>query len=191
MKNILLVIITIVFITTPTLCFGQDTTAIAGNTAKEKRISYAFINEYGGNFGAVINDGFFWGEIIGVFVNGIRFNKTQNEIGIGIGTEHMFIVQTFPIYFNYRHYFPTFLDVTPLINIAVGTRLSLWADHLSDRRDPNAPHKILVSAGLYSTIAGGFKVKSFSLTAGAFLKSLEFLDNYYFIGAEIKVGFTF
>ena len=188
MKNIFLAIITTVFIASPIVSFGQDT--IAENTTKEKRISYAFINEYGGNFGAVINDGFFWGEIIGVFVNGICFNKTQNEIGIGIGTEHMFIVQTFPIYFNYRHYFPTFLDVTPLINIAVGTRLSRWADHLSDR-DPTAPHKVLVSAGLYSTIAGGFKVKSFSLTAGAFLKSLEFLDNYYFIGAEIKVGFTF
>ena len=184
MKNILLLIFTTLFVALPATSFGQDVT----NSEKNKKISYAFINEYGGSYELPIGDAStFGGEIVGVFVNGIRFNKTQDEIGIGIGTEFLFIAQAFPIFFNYRHCFPSKKKVIPLINIAVGTRLSRWADH---HPDLVSEPPVVWAAGLYSTIAGGFRVKSFSFTAGVLLKSLEFKSDYI-TGVEIKMGLAF
>jgi len=179
----------IILITTPILIFGQKTTAISDNSEKEKKISYSFINEYGFSIGS-----FFWGEfcaeMTGVFVNGIRFNKTQNEIGIGIGYEYYpsFVFnQFFPIFLNYRHYFPSNKDLKPLINIGIGIRLNVWNPRYFLWR---TPHYYDCSTGLYSTIAAGFKVNAFSFTSGISIKSGGF-DFNYSVGAEIKAGFTF
>ena len=97
--------------------------------------------------------------------------------------------QFFPIFLNYRHYFPSRAKIKPLINIAIGTRLhfvTLCADYL----DGGGWCKPICDLGFYSTIASGFKVKAFSFTSGIFVKSLDFYSSYYG-GIEVKVGFTF
>jgi hypothetical protein len=181
MKNILLII----FIVIVALSFGQGTTVINESPEKEKKkISYSFINEYGFGIGRSFEYGYLWWETVGVFVNGIRFNKTQDEIGIGVGSEYMlFLSQSFPIFLNYRHYFPSKKDIKPLINIGVGTRLNFYRGH-----EPWQDRKLHCFPGLYSTVAIGFKVKAFSFTSGGFLKSWG--DSFY-SGGEIKMGFTF
>ena len=169
----------IIFIITPTLIWGQEITAIGENSEKEKKISYSFITEYGFSIG-FDKFGFFGTEMNSVFVNGIRFNKTQDEIGIGIGFEYYHSAkQFFPIFLNCRHYFPTKKNLTPLINIGIGTRLYTIF-----------PRYEVVSTGLYSTIVAGFKINAFSFTSGLFIKSWGWDFNYYG-GIEIKAGFTF
>jgi len=168
----------IIFIITPTLIFGQEITTIGENSGKEKKISYSFINEYGFSIGSFFHSEF-CAEITGIFVNGIRFNKTQDEIGIGIGYEYYHSAkQFFPFFLNYRHYFPSKKNVKPLVNIGIGARFYVLP-----------PYKYC-STGLYNTIAAGFKVKAFSFTSGIFIKSW-FIDYNYLIGGEIKAGFTF
>ena len=180
MKNILL----IVFIAIVALSFGQETTVINENPEKEKKISYSFINEYGFGVGRSFEYGYLWWEMVGVFVNGIRFNKTQDEIGIGVGSEYMlFFQQSFPIFLNYRHCFPSKKNIKPLINIGVGTRLYFYRGH-----EPWEDRKLHCYPGLYSTVAIGFKVKAFSFTAGVCVKSWGI---NFFGGTEIKAGFTF
>jgi len=169
----------IIFIITPTLIFGQEITAIGENSEKEKKISYLFINEYGFSIG-FDTDGFLGAEMNSVFVNGIRFNKTQDEIGIGIGYDYYYSTKQFlPIFLNYRHYFPSKKNLTPLVNIGIGTRLYTIF-----------PRYEVVSTGLYSTFATGFKINAFSFTAGFFVKSC-FWDFMYYGGVEVKAGFTF
>jgi len=188
-KSSFLVLFTVIFVTMPVLSFGQDTT-INENSKKEKKISYSFINEYGFCMGKYFEGdrGLLRKGAKGVFVNGIRFNKTQDEIGIGLGIEWLVFSQTYPIYFNYRHYFLSKTQIKPLINVAVGTRLGFWQNHEPDWMG-NFDTKIYCSTGLYSTISTGFKVKAFSFTAGFLIRSWGFDD--FFGGGEINVGFTF
>ena len=119
-----------------------------------------------------------------VFVNGIRFNKTQNEIGIGIGYDFYFIFLTYPIFVNYRYYFPSKKIIKPHINIGLGTQLSFWRGH-----EPWQDHNLQCNGGLYATFATGFKIKAFSFSIGGFAKSID-RDSYYG-GGEIKMGYTF
>jgi len=79
MKKILSIIIVAIFMAIPVLSFAQQETKTE-NTEAEKKLSYTFINEYGFYTGSTIG-------FTGVFVNGIRFNKTQDVLGIGIGYE--------------------------------------------------------------------------------------------------------
>jgi hypothetical protein len=163
-KKIILVVVSI-FIIIPTLSFGQDATMI-----NKKNVSYSFITEHGLYLGWDIG-------YTGVFVNGICFNKTQDLIGIGVGVEYGIASGlSIPIYANYRHYFPSKTKLEPLVNVAIGTRFCAvysWKPSMM---------------GLYTTIASGFRVKSFSFTSGLFVKSL---NNDFFAGFEIKLGYAF
>ena len=139
----------------------------------ERKISYSFINEYGGHVGLSFNGGLY-GDLTGIFVNSICFNKKQDMIGIGVGVDcfDAAFMLSFPIFVNYRHYFPSKTNMKPLINVAIGTRIYIW--------------KV---GDLYSTIAGGFKVKAFSFTAGVCIETWGFPHNF-FGGVEIKAGYT-
>ncbi|MCL2290298.1 MAG: hypothetical protein FWC34_06295 [Bacteroidetes bacterium] len=192
MKNFLLVIFAAAFMAMPILSYGQQ--EVQTNESAEKRISYSFINEYGffggGTFG-----------FTGVFINGIRFNKTQDLIGIGVGYEADFrSQQSVPFFVNYRHYFPGKKKLKPLVNVGIGLRVSFWQDWTNwyePYYDENGVYlydmwygysKQRVTPGLYATMAAGFKVRALSFTSGLFMKSW---NNEYFGGVEVKVGFTF
>jgi hypothetical protein len=182
MKKITLIIFATLFLATPLLSFGQQETSTNGNNDTEKRISYNFINEYG----YIIGGGF---GFAGVFVNGIRFNKTQDVIGIGIGYEiDTRSEQSLPFFVNYRHYFPGKKALKPLVNFAVGTRISFWTQYYYDPYTYRHTSKSQVTPGLYATMAAGFKVKAFSFTSGFFMKSF---GDEFFGGIEVKAGFTF
>lgn len=141
---------------------------------KEKKVSYAFIAEHGMYLGFNI-------AYTDVFVNGICFNKTQNIIGIGVGAEFDVIDRlSIPIYVNYRCYFPSKTNIKPLINIAVGTRLT--SQYSYSECIVNRTWK----PDFYSTIASGFRIKGFSFTSGLFVKSFK---NNFFGGIEIKLGY--
>ena len=164
-----LMIFVVILTILPVLGFGQGTIATSENSEKDKKVSYSFITEHGMYM--------WWVGYAGVFVNGICFNKTQDLAGIGIGLEYDIASgASYPIFVNYRHYFPTKTKLEPLINIAVGTRLCgvySWQPSM---------------LGLYTTIASGFRVKSFSFSSGLFVKSL---NSDFFAGFEIKLGYTF
>jgi len=188
--------------TTPLLSFGQQETQTNENAKTEKPISYSFINEYGFYTGGTIG-------FTGIFVNGIKFNKTQDVIGLGIGYEidpgpfnvrYAESNQSVPIFFNYRHYFPGKRKLKPLVNIGVGMRISFWQEWFS-WNEPYyneyggywdiyyyGDYKQRVTPGLYATMAAGFKVKALSFTSGFFMKSW---NDKYFGGVEVKIGFTF
>jgi len=182
MKKITLIVFAIIFLATPLLSFGQEETPANESTKTGKKISYVFINEYGTFMGGAIG-------FTGVFVNGISINK-QDVVGIGVGYEvDTRSEQSIPIYVNYRHYFPGKRALKPLVNFAIGTRLSFWTDY--GYRDPFNYYPIsksMVTPGLYATMAAGFRVKAFSFTSGFFMKSC---DADFFGGVEVKVGFTF
>jgi hypothetical protein len=159
----------IIFILTlhPVLSFGQE----INNTEVKNKISYSFHAEHG----------VFLGGALGMYtiglVNGVCLNKTQDILGVGVGFEiEFFDGWIFPIYANYRHYFPSKRIIKPLINIAIGTRLCYW-----DFKKPYEP-------GLYCVIASGFRVKVFSFTSGFFVRSW---GNNFYGGIEIKAGCTF
>ena len=161
--------LSIIFILASIFCFGQEIPKIEENLPKEKNISYSFITEHGMYM--------WWAGYVGVFVNGICFNQTQDLVGIGIGLEYDIASgASYPIFLNYRHYFPNKAKLEPLINIAIGTRLCAvysWKPSM---------------LGLYTTVASGFRVKSFSFSSGLFVKSLK---SDFFAGFEIKLGYTF
>jgi len=166
-----LIIFTTIFIIMPTLSFGQDTIIIGENSQKGKIILYSFITEHGGYIGGDIG-------YTGVFVNGIRLSKTQDEIGIGVGVEYGIAGPlNIPIYLNYRHYFSSKRNSQPFLNFAAGTRLSLL--YLEKP----------CILGLYSTVTTGFRVKAFSFSSGFYVKSIGF--DFFFVGFEIKLGCTF
>jgi hypothetical protein len=181
MKKTFLILFAIFFLATPFLSFGQETSN--NDTEKKCNISYTFINEYGfflgGDFG-----------FTGIFVNGIRFNKTNDVLGIGVGYEvDSRSGQSIPIFVNFRHYFPAKKILKPLINVGIGTRISFWERYDYYEYSSYYPKpKQMQTAGLYGTIAAGFKVRAFSFTSGFFLKSW---NREYFGGVEVKVGFTF
>ena len=164
----------------PIFGFGQDKSTNNERTEKEKKIAYAFSYESGFYIGKYFDGDFTMG-MTGVFVNGIRFNKTQNGIGIGIGYEWDYDGgMIFPVYFNYRHCFSSKGTMKPLINIGLGSRFYFWKRW----------GRTECESGLYSTIAAGFNVKYFTFTAGIFVKSWEWVGDYS-AGVEIKAGFTF
>jgi len=194
MKKNFLIIISAILLAVPAISYGQQETSTKETSDNEKKISYSFINEYGmfggGTFG-----------FTGIFVNGIRFNKTQDLLGIGVGYEADFkSEQSVPIFINFRHYFPGKKKLKPLVNIGIGLRISFWQEWHSW----NEPYydeygnywydqwygysESRITPGLYATMAAGFKVKALSFTSGLFLKSW---NNEYFGGVEAKIGFTF
>ena len=173
---------------TKTLCFCQEVETVE----KEKKIAYSFFTEYGLGVGGLRNDGISV-EFTGILVNGITFNQKRDMVGLGVGCDlfYMVMVQSYPLFANYRHYFSSKTDYKPLINIAMGTELSFWHSHRHDGYSVGGDEtsKIQCSAGLYTTIAGGFRRKSLSFTSGFFVKSWEIDVIRY--GIEIKVGYTF
>jgi len=189
MKKITIIIIAILFMAAPVFSYGQT----EEGTQPEKNISYTFINEYGLYTGGTVG-------FTGIFVNGIKFNKTQDVIGLGIGYEvdagpfnfyYSEGSQSVPIFVNYRHYFPSKRKLKPLVNIAVGARFSFWTEYnywYDDWGNYYSNWQQQKGVGLYGTAAAGFKVKAFSFTSGFFVKSW---NNVYFGGVEVKVGFTF
>lgn len=159
----------VLFILASVFCFGQELPIAENSLPKEKNITYSFITEHGIYM--------WWAGYTGVFVNGICFNKTQDLVGIGIGLEYdVASGASYPIFVNYRHYFPNKMKLVPLLNIAIGTRLCGWYSWKPSMLD------------LYATIASGFRVQSFSFSSGVFVKSL---DRSFFAGFEIKLGYTF
>jgi hypothetical protein len=184
MKKFFLIVFAAVFMAIPLFSFGQTET-INANNEPEKKISYSFINEYGTFLGGTFG-------FTGVFVNGIKFNKTQDMIGIGIGYEYdSESEQSIPIFFNYRHYFPGKRALKPLVNIGAGIRISFWEKFISHNSGGgwSGWYETQIYPGLYLTMAAGFRVKAFSFTSGFFMKSCG-VDNF-FGGVEVKVGFTF
>jgi hypothetical protein len=200
MKKITLIIFAILFMATPMLSYGQQEPQTNENAKAEKPISYSFINEYGFYTGGTIG-------FTGIFVNGIKFNKTQDVIGLGVGYEidpgpfnaNAASSQSIPLFVNYRHYFPGKKNLKPLVNIGIGLRISFWQEWISwyerwydeygywyDMWYGHSEQR--VTLGLYATMAAGFKVKAFSFTSGFFMKSW---NDKYFGGVEVKVGFTF
>ena len=158
------------------LSFGQETTTNSEVVEKDKKVSYVFIVEHGMYLGFNI-------AYTDVFVNGICFNKTQDIIGIGVGAEFDIMDRlSIPIFANYRYYFQSKTNLKPLINIAIGTRLTSWYSY--EHSHPIRTWK----PDFYSTIASGFRVKGFSFTSGLFVKSFK---NLFFGGIEIKLGYIF
>ena len=193
MKKSFLVILAMVFMAVTNLSIGQTETKPIENTKQEKKISYSFINEYGIYYGGPRHY-YDWSEAIGftgIFVHGICFNKTKDLIGIGIGFEsdnrHG---QWMPLFVNYRHYFSEKKMLKPLINVGFGAKLAFYKfySHWSPEFGEYGSMKIDVVPGMYATLSGGFKVKAFTFTSGAFVRSG---GNDFIAGLEVKVGFTF
>ena len=186
MKKITLILFATIFLALPFLSFGQEEATTKETTKTEKKVSYTFINEYGTYMGGSIG-------FTGVFINGISIKK-QDVIGIGVGYEADTRAENnIPLFVNYRHYFPGKRALKPLVNFAIGTRLSFWTDYNDyycgyGYYDYYPQPQSRVTAGLYATMAAGFRVKAFSFTSGFFMKSW---NNEYFGGIEVKVGFTF
>jgi H+/Cl- antiporter ClcA len=151
----------------------KDTTTTNKNIEREKKTSYSFFIEYGLGAGIFFN-GNPYVETTRVFVNSIKKKKKQDMIGIGIGCDsyYLVLVQAFPIFVNYRHNFSSKTNLKPLINVALGTRISVWGE-----------------CGLYSTIAGGFRYKSLSFNAGISIKSLNKGNESGEV--EVKLGYIF
>ena len=163
---------------------------LSAQQQQEKKVAYSFINEYG----------FFLGRHVGwtgVFVNGVAIN--QNDlIGIGIGYglntgSH----QEMPLYLNYRHYFDRGRTLKPCINVAAGVGLHFWEEDvlvpfINDYGYESTywDTENRMGAGLYATIAGGFRVKAFSFTGGFFFRTFP-SNNHFSGGIEAKVGYTF
>jgi len=145
--------------------FGQDT------TATDKKISYSFITEHGLCLGNDITG------YEGILVNGVRINRTQDEIGIGTGCEYGITgILAVPIFANYRHYFPSKTNLKLFLNFSAGTRIgSLYLESTW-------------KSGLYTVVTTGFTVKAFSFSSGFYVKSF---DGMFFSGIEIKLGCTF
>jgi hypothetical protein len=192
MKKATLIIFATIFLAIPFLSFGQQETSAKENNNTDPKISYALINEYGFFLGGTFG-------FTGVFVNGIRFNKTQDMLGIGIGYEaDTRSSQSVPLFVNFRHYFQGKRALKPLFNIGIGARISFWTESIGyyvpyeydgyTYEEWYWESKQRVTPGLYATIAAGFKVKAFSFTSGFFLKSW---NKEYFGGVEVKAGFTF
>jgi len=167
------------------LLLSSFSTASAQNS--DKKISYNFINEYGFFVGG--DNGF-----TGVFVNNMKFNRTNDLLGIGVGYEISGNSgQCIPLFLNYRHYFDRGKKLMPLMNIGVGTLFNFWNKDIwySDGADGYYVNTKGNGFGLYATIAGGFKVSAFSLSTGFFLKSSPSNHNTLNGGIEVKAGYTF
>ena len=171
------------------LCCGLGT--LNAQEQQEKKIAYNFINEYGFFVGRNVG-------LTGVFVNGISIKQNDN-IGIGVGYGlNTGTFQEIPLFFNYRHYFDRGRKLNPLINIAAGVGFHFWTDEyeLYDHNDPfgypmyNYVEENKHGIGLYSTIAGGFRVKALSFTGGFFFRTFPSVKGFSG-GIEAKIGYTF
>ena len=164
---------------------------LSAQEQQEKKIVYNFINEYG----------FFVGKnggMTGVFSNGISIKGTDN-IGIGVGYGlNSGTFQEIPLFLNYRHYFERGRKLKPLINIAAGVGFHFWTEDFS--QPVYGPDGNFIyyeygeenknGIGLYSTIAGGFRVKALSFTGGFFFRTFPNVKGFSG-GIEAKVGYTF
>ena len=172
-------IITLLLVLSSSSLFSQE---------NKDKITYSFINEYGLFFGGGVNEGTIG--LTSVFVNGIKCNDI-NFYGIGIGYESdLFSGQSIPMFFNYRHFFPSNKKLKPLINVALGARFSYWTESniILDYYGNIIYEDIQRNAfGFYSTVAAGFNVNAFSFTSGLFLKSVQ---EHFIAGFEVKAGFT-
>ena len=152
---------------------------------QEKNIAYNFINEYG----------FFVGKNVGwtgVFVNSIAF-KQNDLLGLGVGYGlNTASFQEVPIYLNYRHYFDLGKKLKPCINVAAGVGLHFrdTDDYVFHDESGNKGEVKPFGAGLYATIAGGFRVKALSFTGGFFFRTFPARKGFSG-GIEAKVGYTF
>jgi len=101
-------------------------------------------------------------------------------------------VHSIPLFINYRHYFPNSKKIEPFVNFAIGPRILFWNESVRywswEENGFDSLGKQRTSLGLYNTIAGGFKLKSFSFSSGIFLKTWH--DQFH-VGFEVKAGFTF
>lgn len=168
-------------------CFASQLSA----QNNDKKISYNMINEYG--FYAGNTFGF-----EGVFINSIKFNKTNDLLGIGLGySADIENGQSIPMFLNYRHYFDRGRTLQPLFNIAAGATY-YFGNQYYDYDGTDIYHIVdpLYSSyynngfGLYATIASGFRVKAFSFSAGFFLRSTPHINNMSG-GINVKLGYTF
>ena len=174
----------------PGLSLGQETTLATKNTEEKRRVSYSFINEYGASYSRQLRPTFwdFSDEIVCVFVNGIRFNNTQQEIGIGIGIgsdifqigySHRPIF--LPTYLNYRWSIPTNkTNIKRFVNVACGTQLKIYKGR------GFSPWEF--SRELYSSIAKGVKLNAFTLSLGATSRVFNVTYTRFLWGVELKVG---
>jgi len=157
----------------------------------EKKLSYNLINEYGFFFGGNgSNDGDLG--VSGIFVNSVKFNNSNNLLGIGVGYEiSVTSGQSIPLFLNFRHCFDINRKVTPFLNVAAGTLFNYW--NFRDYTEPltGTPYASFHGFGIYSTLASGFQAGSFSLSTGFFFKSRPKDDYNLYGGIEIKAGYTF
>lgn len=192
-KNVFVTTLLAVLLLASQSLFAQS----AGQTPQpEKRLSYNMINEYGFFLGG--NIGF-----NGIFVNSLKFNRTNDLLGIGVGYSiDIDNGQGVPLFLNYRHYFDRPRALKPLINIAAGTTFNFWNyydwddgiyyDEINDEYYHGGPIPVKGHGfGLYATIASGFKVKAFSFTAGFFIRTSPRYNNDINGGIDVKVGYTF
>lgn len=186
MKRNALKTLTLLFVV---LCCGLG--SLNAQEQQEKKIAYNFINEYG----------FFVGKNVGwtgVFVNGITI-KQNDAIGIGVGYGlNTGTFQEVPVFLNYRHYFDRGRKLKPLINIAAGVGFHFWTEEIPyPVVDPYGHYTYYEyteeskhGIGLYSTIAGGFRVKALSFTGGFFFRTFPNTKGFGG-GIEAKIGYTF
>jgi len=177
MKRIFLIVI-LVFVVF--LSKAQENSLIPIE-AKKSFIGYNFLLEGTANVsvGAVIYGIPFPG--IGIdIVNGIRLGKS-NYLGIGIGffSDGLVMMQSVPIYLNYRYVLKSKTDRKGLINLSAGINFGgTFLDNSDNYR----------GYGIYGSLSGGFVKNRFSFSAGPFARSVWGTEIW---GVEIKCGFTF
>jgi hypothetical protein len=98
-------------------------------------------------------------------------NEYGFQVAMPFEKRHFVTGDLIGVFVNYRHYFSSETNIKPLVNVALGTKINIFGE-----------------PDLYNTIAGGFKVKAFSFTAGI---CVETWGAGVFGGIEIKMGFTF
>lgn len=150
---------------------------------QERNVSYNFINEYG----------FFVGKHVGwsgVFINGVALR--QNDVlGVGVGYGlNTASFQEVPVFFNYRHYFDRGRKLKPCLNVAAGVGFHIWERQCYDVDYRPYEGDKTFGAGLYATLAGGFRVKALSFTGGFFFRTFPATKEFAG-GIEAKVGYTF
>jgi hypothetical protein len=196
MKKLFIIIFAAFFVAAPLLTFGQEEATKPEEKSEQSKdgkhcskcekccASYSFISEYGIFFGQGVG-------FTGVLVNGVSLKK-KDLIGIGLGYEiDTWSEQSFPIFVNYRHYFPSKSILKMFINVGVGTRLTVWEQWIDTYHGALSSwgySKKKLDPGFNGTLAAGFRIKNASISTGFFVKSW---GRDFFGGAEIKGGFTF
>jgi len=178
---------TLIICTLTFLCIFSQLSAQDNN---DKKISYNMINEYGLYAGNTFG-------FEGIFINSIKFNNTNDLLGIGLGySADVENGHGIPMFLNYRHYFDRGKTVKPLFNIAAGATYYFgnYNDFYFSDIDPDYNYYYGYydnGFGLYATIASGFRAKAFSFTAGFFVRSAPRDFSTMTGGITVKVGYTF